>query len=120
MEGLTVGEIAGGVALVAGTITGIAVFIKLINKWATDWLQENLRPINDKIDRQMYNSKKFRLGYYQDFLANFMSDLEKGVKKSEVEMENFYKNYDIYTSPSYQGNTFIKEKYEQLKKSGKL
>ena len=120
MEGLTIGEIAGAVALIAGIIGGLTVIVKLVGKYATRWLQVNLKPINDKIDSQMENSRKFRLGYYQDFLANFMSDLEKGVKKSEVEMENFYKNYDIYTSPTYQGNTFIKEKYEQLKKSGKI
>lgn len=120
MQGVTVSEIAAAIALIAGIVGGLTTIFKLLSKYATKWLQANLQPINDKIDFQREASKKFHLGYYQDFLVEFMTDLEKGEHKSEVEMKNFHKNYDIYTSPEYCGNSFVHEKYEQLKKAGKV
>lgn len=120
MQGLTIGEIAAAIALVVGIIGGLTTIMKLLAKWATKWLQANLKPLNDKMDSQAEETRKFRLGYYQDFLVEFMADLENGIKKSEVEMKNFHKNYDIYTSPKYKGNSFVHDKYEQLKKAGKL
>ena len=120
MEATTVGEIAAAIALIAGILGGLATIFKVFGKWATKWLQANLKTLSDKIDGQAEETRSFRLGYYQDYLVEFMADVEKGAKKSEVEMKNFHKNYDIYTSPMYGGNSFVHDKYEQLKKAGKI
>lgn len=120
MQGVTLGEIAGAITLIVGIISGLTVIFKLITKGATNWLQANLEPLKKKLDEQAEDDRQFQLGYYQDFLVEFMTDIENGAKKSEVELKNFHKNYDIYTSPRYKGNSFVHEKYEQLKKAGKI
>lgn len=114
------------VAIIAATVAGLVAFIKgieylgeKINRWAMKWLENGLKPVNQKLDGLDRKLTDVDLSACKNFLVRFLADVEQGNPIDEVEKERFYETYQHYTEDLHQ-NTYIHDKVESLKKQGKL
>lgn len=119
MELITVGQIAAGIALIVGLVKGIEYLCQKISGAATKWLQAGLEPTNKKIDDLKANIVEVDASQCKNFLVRVMADIEQGNPIDEIEKERFYETYAHYSDDLHL-NTYIHDKYEKLKKAGKL
>lgn len=119
MELITVGQIAAGLALIVALLKGIEYLCQKISEAATKWLHAGLEPTNKKIDELKANISDVDASMCKNFLVRVMSDIEQGNPIDEVEKERFYETYNHYSDDLHL-NTYIHDKYEKLKKDGKL
>ena len=124
MEQMSIGQF---IAIAAGVIAGLVAFIKgieylggKINHCASKWLENGLAPVNQKLDMMDKKLDEVDMNACKNFLVRFLADIEQGNPIDEIEKERFYETYEHYTSPRLHGNSYIKEKVEDLKKQGKL
>ena len=115
------------VAIIVATVAGLVAFIKgieylggKINRWAMKWFENGLKPVNQKLDAMDKKLDEVDMNACKNFLVRFLADVEQGNPIDEIEKERFYETYEHYTSPRLHGNSYIKEKVEDLKKQGKL
>lgn len=101
---------------VAGTIIN-TVISKKTNKKIS-----NIDDVNKKIDFMREESKKDMLEHTLDadktHLINFLSDLEQGVKKTDVQIKRAYEIYERYCKNG--GNSYVHDKWEEVKQKGLL
>ena len=118
MEGITLGNIAVALALIAGIITSVSAiakhFKKLIEKTLSSQFEdlkkgqkETLDKINE-VDREAC----------KNYLVVFLSGVEKGAAVDEIERERFYEEFAHYKKIG--GNSYIARKVEPLHGEGKL
>lgn len=119
MEFITIGQIAAGIALIVGLVKGIDYLCKKISASATEWLHAGLEPTNKKIDELNANIAEVDASQCKNFLVRFLADVEQGNPIDEIEKERFYETYAHYSDDLHL-NTYIHDKYEKLKKDGKL
>lgn len=50
------------------------------------------------------------------FLTDFLSDIEQGIPKTEIQIKRSYEVYEEYTEKH--GNSYIHDKWEELKNKG--
>ena len=83
---------------------------------------ENINDINNKLDFMRKESKEDMLEHIIDadktYLINFLSDLENGVPKTEVQIKRTYEIYERYVKNG--GNSYVHDKWEEVKKLGLL
>ena len=106
MENITLGEIAKFLAFVVGII-GSIVYLKNV---LTKTINNTLKPINKKID-------DLEMSYIKTDLVNFMSQAEID-KISQEQNFNAHELYDRYRKLG--GNSYIHDKWEKLRKEGKI
>ena len=119
MELITLGQIAAGVALIVGLVKGVEYLAQKISAAATKWLHAGLEPTNKKIDELKANIIEVDASTCKNFLVRVMADIEQGEQIDEIEKERFYETYAHYSNDLHL-NTYIHDKYEKLKKAGKL
>lgn len=85
----------------AGLITACTIIITAISKI----FNKAMEPIKKKIDDLDKNQCK-------NFLVEFLSDVENGIKKDEVQILLAHEIYDRYTSLG--GNSYIHSKWERI------
>lgn len=106
MESLTLGEIAKVLAFVVALI-GSIVYLKNI---LTKSVGKTLNPINKKIE-------DLEMSYIKTDLVNFMSQAEREEVSQEQNL-NAHELYDRYCKLG--GNSYIHDKWEKLRKEGKI
>ena len=106
MEGITIGQ----VAIALGFLVSLIGSIEFISSRLKKQVDKTLEPINKKIDKLELNSIKTDL-------VNFMSNVENGKITTEQSL-NAHELYDNYCKMG--GNSYIHDKWEKLKKEGKL
>ena len=52
------------------------------------------------------------------YLINFLSDLENGIKKTEIQIKHAYEIYERYTKNG--GNSYVHDKWDECKNKGLL
>lgn len=106
MENLTLGDVGKTLAFIVAFLSSI-VYLKqvLINS-----INKTLVPIDKKID-------SIELNYIRSYLVNFMCQVENE-KVSNEQIINAYDLYDRYCDMG--GNSYVHDKWEKLKKEGKL
>lgn len=52
------------------------------------------------------------------FLINFLSEVEHGVKKSDIQIKRIYEIYERYTENG--GNSYVHDRWEEVKEKGLL
>ena len=117
MENLTIGELAKFL----GFFIGLGTMIITIKTAITKTISKTLEPINQKIDNldNKLNKKinNFELSNIKTDLVNFMSDAEnENITKEQL--INGYEMYDKYKKLG--GNSYIHDKWEKLKRGGKI
>lgn len=104
MENITLGQAFDTIKFIVEFI-GIIITIlvgskKIINK--------QLEPLNKRIAKIDENQCR-------NFLVDFLSDIEKGIKKDEVQTKRAYEVYEHYTADLHK-NSYIHDKWEKLMK----
>lgn len=137
----TIAEIITSLSVIIGALITIEKFTKgKLTKWLVKPVVE---PINNRIDVLEQKSNKrgknvttlkqeverFRkdskedmtkhiLEYDKTYLTDFLSDLEKGTEKTEIQKKRAYEIYEEYTKKG--GNSYIHAKWEELREKNLL
>lgn len=116
---ITIGQIIAFTAALVAFIKGMEYLIKTLSEHATIWLKKGLEPINDKLDKLENKIDSVDMEACKNYLVKMMREIEQGeVKVNENEISRVYEVYDRYIKLG--GNSYIKEKMEELQKGGKL
>lgn len=116
---ITIGQIVAFTIALVGFIKGLEYLIKTISKHATIWLKKGLEPINNKLDKLDTKIDGVDMEACKNYLVKMMREIEQdSVCINENEISRVYEVYDRYIKLG--GNSYIKEKMEELQKGGKL
>lgn len=78
---------------------------------------DNIENLNKKIDKMREESKKDMVAHTLDadktYLINFLSELENGLKKTDVQIKRAYEIYERYSKNG--GNSYVHDKWEECK-----
>lgn len=118
MENITLGSAADFLTWLAGIAGALLILIrvlkKILNKLFEEQMEqvgEEIRAISDKIDKVDMDSCK-------NLLVRCLADVERGEPMTETEKERFYEQYEHYRE--HDGNSYIKQRVENLQREGKL
>ena len=108
--------------ILASLIPTIGTIIVAIISAVTNKKANKIEDIDKKIDYMRLESKKDMLEHILDadktYLINFLSDLENGIQKTDVQIKRAYEIYERYTKNG--GNSYVHDKWEEVKKKGLL
>ncbi|CDE11049.1 putative uncharacterized protein [Clostridium sp. CAG:354] len=108
--------------IIVAFITALGTIINTVISKKTNKKINNIDDINQKLDFMRNESKKDMLEHTIDadktYLINFLSDLENGVPKTEVQIKRTYEIYERYVNNG--GNSYVHDKWEEVKKKGLL
>lgn len=108
--------------IIVAFITALGTIINTVISKKTNKKIENINDINNKLDFMRKESKEDMLEHTIDadktYLINFLSDLENGVPKTEVQIKRTYEIYERYVNNG--GNSYVHDKWEEVKKLGLL
>ena len=107
MENITLGQVATVLAFIVGLISSI----KYLKNELTNSISKQLQPITKKIDN-------LELSTIRTSLVDFLSDIENGQVKDPIRIKNAYELYDKYKDLG--GNSYVHDKWEKLKREGKI
>lgn len=128
MENITLGQVVIGLAFLLSLISNIKNLIKTIKEPIDKKFTKVLEPIHKKIDgleqkidnmekEHMKKLNNLELESTRNDLVNYMSLAEEGIitPKTKIDM---YELYDDYCKMG--GNSYVHDKWEKLKKEGKI
>nr|DAX33176.1 MAG TPA: hypothetical protein [Caudoviricetes sp.] len=126
---IAVEDITAFISVVAGAITGVLIISKFFNGLMTKWANTLIEPIDQKIDQSNreikglieQNSedvKQMKLDLCKNLLTRYLSDIERGTKLTEIELERFNDINSNYIKLG--GNSYIHSKIDKYKAQGKL
>nr|DAX99359.1 MAG TPA: hypothetical protein [Caudoviricetes sp.] len=126
---IAVEDITAFISVVAGAITGVLIISKFLNGLMTKWANTLIEPIDQKIDQSNreikglieQNSedvKQMKLDLCKNLLTRYLSDIERGTKLTEIELERFNDINSNYIKLG--GNSYIHSKIDKYKAQGKL
>lgn len=74
--------------------------------------------ISKKTNKKVENLHEHILDADKTHLINFLSDIELGNKKTDIQIKRAYEIYERYTKNG--GNSYVHDKWEEMKKKGLL
>lgn len=108
--------------IIVSLITVVGTIINTIISKKTNKKINNIDDVNKKIDFMRAESKKDMLEHTLDSdktqLINFLSELELGEKKTDVQIKRAYEIYERYCKNG--GNSYVHDKWEEVKAKGLL
>lgn len=119
MESVTLGDISGALAFIAGMLVSGGAVIVFIKKMLSKILQEELKPINDKIDAVAVKVDQVDVDNSKNYLQQTFSALDAGEKLDSVAIQRFYEVYDHYTDDLHL-NSWVHTEKNRLEAEGKL
>lgn len=108
VENITLGQISGVLLFVVEFVGVIVTIIVAMKKM----LNKQFKPITDKIDKLDKNQCR-------NYLVDFLADVELDISKDDDQKRRAHEVYDHY-SIDLHGNSYIHDKWEKLKKEGKI
>lgn len=135
MTGITIGQIASSLGLIAGIITAVGLILGVTSKiWG--WLNnKEIQPIikemaemetritqkmdasdkciNDRIDNLNKDLTALDVGQCKNYLVKYMADVEKGGQPDSSETERAFETMDRYTNVLHQ-NSYIHSRWEEV------
>lgn len=99
----------GIIISICSLITGISAASVIVTKIVTRALNKILMPINKKLE----DLDKTQC---QNYLIDFLADVERGIDKDETQWEHAHKVYDHYVL-ELKGNSYVHSKWERVTKS---
>lgn len=108
MEGTLV-TVIGGIVVALITVSGTIINTIISKK------------TNKKVDCITELRQEFKahvLDADKTFLINFLSDIENGETKSDIQIKRIYEIYERYTNNG--GNSYVHDRWEEVKKKGLL
>lgn len=117
MENITLGEIAKTLAFIVGIIGSVLYLKKGTVKGLSKVINEELEPIKKEIKEVKEETAKNNLSSIKTDLINFMELADKRTISTEQKIRS-YELYDYYSQ--HGGNSYVHDKWEKLKKEGKI
>lgn len=99
------------IALITAGATIINTFISKNTSKKVETIQELKRDIKKDLDSVKYENDK-------TYLTDFLSEVEVGQPKTEIQKKRAYEIYEEYTKLN--GNSYVHNKWEELVKKGVL
>ena len=118
MENITIGQIAATVALIVAIIGGITSLKKSIKGWISASLKDQFDAFEKKQDEILKRLDNVDLENCKNYLVTFVAEVARGEKKDETEKQRFWEEYEHYVQKG--GNSYIKNKVDDLKSKGLL
>ena len=101
---------------VAGTIANTIINKKTNKKVdSINDLKKDMREIQEENKKDML---EHTLDADKTYLINFLSDLENGIKKTDIQIKRTYEVYERYRKNG--GNSYVHDKWEEVKNKGLL
>ena len=130
MSNITLGSLSSEILFLVTLIGGIVALVVYIKKALNVVIQEQLKPINEAIELKLavintdikdIKSNVYELGINdcKNFLTIELARLERGEELPPGEIQWIYHNYERYTK-IYNQNSYIHDKFEDLRKDKKL
>lgn len=117
VENITLGEIAKGLAFVVSLIGSVVYLKKGTIKGLSKVIDNQLEPIKAEIKGLKEETSKNNLSSIKTDLINLMELADK----KEISLEQKLRAYELYDFYSeHGGNSYVHDKWEKLKKEGKL
>ena len=101
---------------VAGTIINTVISKKTNKK--VDSIEDLKKEMQSMKEENKRDMKEHLLEADKTFLINFLSDLENGIKKTDVQIKHAYEVYERYCNNG--GNSYVHDKWEESKIKGLL
>lgn len=117
MENITLGEIAKALAFIVALIGSVLYLKKGTVKGLSKVINEELEPIKKEIKKVKEETAKNNLSSIKTDLINLMELADKGTISTEQKIRS-YELYDYYSQ--HGGNSYVHDKWEKLKKEGKI
>lgn len=117
MENITLGQIAKGLAFIVALIGSVVYLKKGMIKGLSKVINSQLEPIKVEIKELKEETSKNNLSSIKTDLINLMELADKKTISTEQEIRS-YELYDYYCL--HGGNSYVHDKWEKLKKEGKL
>lgn len=109
-------------AIIVAIITATGTIINTVISKKTNKKVDKIEDLNKKIEKMGEENKKDMLEHTVDadktHLINFLSDLELGAKKTDVQIKRAYEIYERYCKNG--GNSYVHDKWEEVKQKGLL
>lgn len=117
MENITLGEIAKTLAFIVALIGSVVYLKKGTVKGLTSVIDSRLEPIKKEIKEIKEETSKNNLSSIKTDLINLMELADKKAISKEQQIRS-YELYDYYCK--HGGNSYVHDKWEKLKKEGKI
>ncbi len=117
MENITLGQIATALGFLIALISSVSTIAMMLKKTVSKVIANEIKPIKTDIEDIKENHKNDKLDRLKTDLVNFMSLAEKEDISTEQKI-NAHELYDAYCGLG--GNSYIHDKWENLKKEGKI
>lgn len=117
MENLTLGEIAKTLAFIVTLLGSITYLKKTTISGITTVIDEKLEPIKKEVSDLKKETSKNNLSSIKTDLISLMELADKKTISTEQKMRS-YELYDYYCK--HGGNSYVHDKWERLRKEGKI
>lgn len=117
MENITLGQIAKELAFAVAFIGSVVYLKKGTIKGLSKVINSQLEPIKAEIKKLKEETSKNNLSSIKTDLINLMELADKKTISTEQKIR-IYELYDYYCK--HGGNSYVHDKWEKLKKEGKL
>ena len=103
------------VQIIIAVITAVATIINTIISKNTSKKVETIEELKKDIKKDLDSVK-----YENDktYLTDFLSEVEAGTQKSQIQIKRAYEVYEEYTKLN--GNSYVHDKWQELVKEGVL
>ena len=119
MQNITLGQFGSAILWLSAIIGGLLILYKYLKDAIKVMLEDEFKVINNKIDSIDEKVTNVDKATCKNFLVRCLADFEKGVRLSDVETQRFWEQYGHYIK-DLDGNTYIREWTDRLKKEGKI
>lgn len=117
MENISIGQLAKDLAFLVGLISSVIYLKKGTIKGIASVIDERLDPIKKEVEILKKETSKNNLSSIKTDLINLMELADKEKISPEQKMRS-YELYDFYCT--HGGNSYVHDKWERLKKEGKI
>ena len=117
MENISIGQLAKDLAFLVGLISSVVYLKKGTIKGIASVIDERLDPIKKEVENLKEETSKNNLSSIKTDLINLMELADKKEISPEQKMRS-YELYDFYCT--HGGNSYVHDKWERLKKEGKI
>lgn len=112
MDSTVIATLITTVGLIINTVIGV------LNNKKTNKIQDVDKKIDVMREENKKDMKEHTLDADKTYLINFLSDLENGIRKTDVQIKRTYEIYERYTQNG--GNSYVHDKWEECKNKGLL
>lgn len=102
-------------SIIVAFITTVGV---VINSFITNNTNKRIEKIEDLKEEFKKDINEVKKEQDKTYLTDFLSDVESGIPKTEIQIKRAYEVYEEYTD--LKGNSYIHDKWIELVKEGLL